>query len=667
MLSVNHLDIRFGKKHLFKDISIRIHKGNRIGLIGVNGAGKSTLLKIMAGVSSSDDGVVARAKYSSIGYLAQESAEFFTENSLYKEAETAFAPLLALQSEVDQLHEKMDGMDATSTQFQQLLHRQGEIQLQLEGSELYAIEGKIEKVLLGLGFKREDMEKPVASFSGGWQMRLKLAKMLLEAPALMLLDEPTNHLDLESLTWVENFLKTCNGAMVIISHDRTFLDKVTDLTWEITLGRIDTYKGNYTYYLKEKAERRAIEKGAFDNQQAKIKQTQRFVDRFRAKSTKAKQVQSRVKQLEKMDIIELSENEQQVRFTFPPAPPSGRDVLNVENLSKSYGDKHVFAGAELLLNRGDKVAVVGVNGAGKSTFIKILAEQLEYESGTIKLGANVKRSYFGQHQATELSPELTVLQTMALSGEDMTVTQTRSLLGAFLFRGEEVDKKVAVLSGGEKSRLALAKMIAVPANLMLLDEPTNHLDMSSQEVLQEAMSQYDGTIVVVSHNRYFLDSFVNRVLEVKDGKITVYEGSVDDYLEKQKQIKEQQEKEAVKKQLTQAKESKATSETGESRKDRKKLEAAKRQERSRRAGRWIKQLAEAEKKVETLELQKDDLETLMADPELYSNQEKWTKTSKAYDDCKRRLERWYDKWETAQEKIDAIDAELSSVSFNGKI
>jgi len=659
MLSVNHLDIRYGEKHLFKDVSIQVHGGNRVGLIGVNGAGKSTLLKIMAGISETDDGVVTRAKHFTIGYLPQESSELFSDRSLYEEAETAFAPLLALQAEAAQLHEQMQEMDPHSEEFRGILLRQGEIQHQLDASDIYAIAGKIEKILLGLGFHREDMGKKVNEFSGGWQMRLKLAKMLLEAPSLLLLDEPTNHLDLDSLTWVEQFLKNYNGSMVIISHDRTFLDKVTERTWELSFGRIDVYKGNYSYFVQERAERRAIEKGAYDNQQAKIKQTMRFVDKFRAKATKARQVQSRVKQLDKLERIELSEEESQIKFSFPPAPPSGRDVLTVESVSKSYNGSQVFSKVDLLLSRGDKVAVVGVNGAGKSTFLKILAAQIEHDSGKIRFGSNVILSYFGQHQAQELSPSLTVLDTMALSGADMTITRTRSLLGAFLFRGEDVDKKVSVLSGGEKSRLALAKMIAKPANCMLLDEPTNHLDMSSQEVLQAAMAQYDGTIVVVSHNRYFLEGFVNKVLEVKEGNITLYEGNVNEYLAKQELLREQEKEQALKGNQSEQKTTKKSSESPDSRKEKKRLEAQLRQERSRRAGPWLNKLTAAEKKVEFFEKQKEDLETLMAGPDLYSDESGWAKTSKEYEDCKRHLDRWYDKWETAQEKIDEIDAELN--------
>ncbi len=661
MLSVNNLDIRYGKKHLFKEVSVRVHEENRIGLVGVNGAGKSTLLKVMAGVAESDDGVVTCAKHFSVAYLPQETSAILSENTLYEEAETAFAPLLALQEEGERLNARLSQVDHQSEEFKMLLQKQGDIQHELDGSEIYSIQAQIEKILLGLGFSQEDMAAPVSTFSGGWVMRLMLAKLLLAAPSLLLLDEPTNHLDLQSLTWVEEFLHSYKGAMVIISHDRTFLDKTTNQTWELSFGRLTSYKGNYSYYVKEKEERQLIEKAAYDNQQAKIRQTMRFVERFRAKSTKAKQVQSRVKQLEKMEIIELEDSEHQIRFSFPPAPPSGRDVVQIEALEKSYGGKKVFENVDLYLQRGDKVAVVGVNGAGKSTLLKILAGELSYDEGDIRLGTNVKISYFGQHQAQELSPRLSVLDTMALSGEEMTVTRTRSLLGAFLFRGDDVDKKVSVLSGGEKSRLALAKMIATPANCMFLDEPTNHLDMSSQEVLQEAMKQYDGTIVVVSHNRYFLDSFVNKVLEVKNGNVTLFEGNIGEYINKLTLLADKQAEVRMQELDADSVEQNGAVISKENRKEKRKVEAERRQQRSRRIGPWRKKLEEAEAKVEALEEEKERLEACMADPELYKDEAEWASTSKEYNDCSRRLDRWYERWETAQEKIDEIDAEMAGI------
>ncbi len=655
MLSVSQLDIRYGKKHLFKNISAQVHEGNRIGVVGVNGAGKSTLLRIMAQEVETDDNVVNCAKHFSVAYLPQETSAIISEKTLFEEAETAFNDLLQLQKKADELNTQLSGLSHDSQEFEELLKQQGEIQHRLDGSDIYTLHAKIEKVLRGLGFSETDMLAPVSTFSGGWVMRLMLAKMLLSAPSLLLLDEPTNHLDLDSLTWVEDFLKTYQGAMVIISHDRTFLDKTTDITWELSFGNLTVFKGNYSYYVREKEERSQIEKASFDNQQAKIRQTMRFVERFRAKSTKAKQVQSRIKQLEKMEIIELADNEQQIRFTFPPAPASGKDMLQVEGLGKKYNEKEVFSGVDIFLQRGDKIAVVGVNGAGKSTLLRILSGLLPHEEGEIRYGSNVKLSYFGQHQARELAPNYTVLETMAPASEDLTITQIRSLLGAFLFRGEDVDKKVSVLSGGEKSRLALAKMIATPANLMLLDEPTNHLDMSSQEVLQEAMRQYDGTIIVVSHNRFFLDSFINKVLVVKDGRVFLHEGNVGDYLEwLARESTELNNGNAA----TEKEPNKNNSNGAFSRKEQRKIEAQKRQERSRRLGPWAKKLAESEEKVEKYELLKEQLEEKMADPELYKDEEAWALTSKEYEECKRRLERWYERWEEAQEKIDAIDLEL---------
>lgn len=651
MLSLNHLDIRYGEKHLFKDLSIQVHTGNRIGLLGVNGAGKSTLLKIMAGVSDCDDGVRSRAKHFSVSYLPQESSALVSGKTLYEEAESAFAELLELQKEVDHIHEQLTIIDHNSQEFETMLQRQGEIQHRLEGSGIYTMRARIEKILLGLGFLTEDMNREASSFSGGWVMRLMLAKMLLSAPSLLLLDEPTNHLDLTSLTWLEEFLRSYNGAMVIISHDRMFLDKVTSTTWELSLGKLAVYKGNYSYYEKERVERKAVEKAAYENQQAHIKQTMRFVDRFRAKSTKAKQVQSRVKQLEKLELLEIGEENRQIKFSFPPAPDSGRDILTVEHLSKSFDGKIVFNDVNMQFQRGDKVAVVGVNGAGKSTFLKIISNEIQHDSGSVKLGHNVNLTYFGQHQAQELTPSLTAFDTLSLAVEDMTLTGIRSLLGAFLFRGEDVDKKVSVLSGGEKSRLALAKMIAKPANCMLLDEPTNHLDMSSQEVLQDAMTQYDGFVLVVSHNRYFLDSFVNKVVEIKDHQATVYEGNISDYL--RKTGIEEEERKAVGKKLAPAEKPTKTEKAASlSRKEQRQQEAKERKERNKSIGPLKKQAAEAEQKVEELEGQKANLEEKMADPDLYQDQDAWVKTSKEYEDISCRLTRWYEKWETAQEKLE---------------
>lgn len=658
MLSINHLDIRYGQKHLFRDVSTVVHPGDRIGLVGVNGSGKSTLMKIMGGEIVADDGVVNRAKHFSVAYLPQEPAVIGSGRTLYEEAVQSFAELLQLQQEADRLNDLLSNSDAQTEGFNELLERHGQIQQQLDNGEIYKVRTQTEKVLFGLGFSDKDLNAPVSSFSGGWVMRLLLAKMLLQAPSLLLLDEPTNHLDLDSLTWLESFLQTHSGALVIISHDRTFLDRTTNQTWELSLGRLITYKGNYSTYVRDKEERKRIERAAYDNQQAQIRQTMRFVERFRAKSTKARQVQSKLKQLDRMELVELAEEEHSIRFTFPPAPHSGRDVMMVDSIARSFGDKQVFANIDLQLQRGDKVAVVGVNGAGKSTLLKILAGQLPADQGSIRRGSGVQVTYFGQHQAQELAPEFTVLESLSHVTGDMTITRMRSLLGAFLFRGEDVDKKVSVLSGGEKSRLALARMIAVPANCMLLDEPTNHLDMFSQEVLQEAMRQYDGTIVVVSHNRYFVDCFINKVVEIKNSEATLFDGTIAEYVERQERVvRKNQTVEAV----PEEGEGRSQSSQG-GRKERRRQEALRRERRRQLAGPWLKKLAEAEQKVEELELQKDQLEEELADPELYQDNKAWSEVNKNYDACRRRLDRWMTRWEEAQLKIDQIDKQESEES-----
>ena len=651
MLTISHLSLQYGSRRIFRDVSLQVHDGDRIGLVGVNGAGKSTLLRIMAGLQETDPGVVNRASWFTVAYLPQEIDPHLGEKSLFAEAESAFDEILAWQRELEMIGERLAGLAPDSPELNTLLARQGELQHLLEGRDIFRMRPMIEKVLLGLGFSEQDFPRPVSDFSGGWIMRLMLARLLLRRPSLLLLDEPTNHLDLDSLTWLEEFLLQYRGAMIIISHDRTFLDRVTTTTWELSLGRLTVYRGNYSRYLVEKEQRLAQERAAYNNQQAQIRQSERFINRFRAKSTKARQVQSRIRQLEKMERIELSESERKVSFTFPPAAPSGRDVLSLRNVEKSYGGRRIFSAVNLDLQRGDKLAVVGVNGAGKSTLLRVIAGQ-EEARGDIRLGSGVILTYFGQHQARELAGDLTLLDTVYNAARDLTITQVRSLLGAFLFSGDEVEKKVRVLSGGEKSRVALARMLVRPANLMLLDEPTNHLDISSQEVLQEAMAQYQGTIVVVSHNRFFVNGFVNKVLEIRQGRATLYEGNVDDYLEKRHRL-DQEEKE------------KKTPDSGDGaakkmdRKAQRRQRARLRQEMNRRLGPWKKKAAAAEERIETLEERKGELERLMADPDLYADQERWRALSREYDDLGRRLDRAYHTWEEAQEKIEAVEREMS--------
>ena len=654
MLSINDLSLQYGSKHIFRNVSAQIHTGDRVGLAGVNGAGKSTLLKIMCDQHEVDPGVVSRASWFSVAYLPQEVNIELGSRSLFAEAESAFDDVLTQQEQLERIGEQLAVLDPDSPEIEGLLVQQGDLQHALDGCDVFRIRPQIERVLFGLGFSAEDLDREVLSFSGGWIMRLFLAKLLLKKPALLLLDEPTNHLDLDSLTWLEDFLQQYQGAMIIISHDRSFLDRVTTITWELSLGKLTVYRGNYSHYLVEKALRLELERSAYDNQQAMIRQSEQFITRFRSKSTKSRQVQSRVKQLDKLERIELSETDRTIRFNFPPASPSGRDVLTLTGVHKRYHEKTIFDNVSFSLQRGDKLAVVGVNGAGKTTLLKIMAGLVPAE-GSIKPGHNVILSYFGQHQAQELPGELTILDTVYHTAVDMTITQVRSLLGAFLFSGDEVEKKVQILSGGEKSRVALAKMLVRPANLMLLDEPTNHLDMSSQEILQEAMAQYEGTIIVVSHNRYFVNSFVNKVLEIRGGKATIFEGNIDDYLEHRRQEDSERGVQQAKIGAQERKLEDADEGQGGDKKAQRKQRALDRQVLQRKIGPWKKKSDEAERDIEQQERRKAELETLMADPELYGNPERWSAVSKEYGLLQRQLERTYQKWEEAQQAMEALE------------
>ncbi len=656
MLTINDLSLQYGSKHIFRNVSAQIHTDDRIGLAGVNGTGKSTLMKIINGALESDPGVVSRASWFTVAYLPQEISIELGQRSLFEEAENAFDEVLHYQEEIEKISHQLATLNQDCPELEPLLERQGELQHLLEGHDIFRIRPQIERILFGLGFSKQDLDRPVAEFSGGWIMRLLLAKLLLQKPSLLLLDEPTNHLDLDSLTWMEEFLQQYQGAIMIISHDRSFLDRVTNKTWELSLGRMTAYKGNYSKYLVDKAQRMELERAAYDNQQAMIKQAEQFITRFRAKSTKAKQVQSRVKQLEKLERLELSETERTIQFSFPPAMPSGRDILQLDKVNKSFDGKQIFQDVHLNLQRGDKLAVVGVNGAGKTTLMKIMAS-LEPAEGEISLGHNVILTYFGQHQAQELYGQSSILDTVYHAAQDMTVTKVRSLLGAFLFTGDEVDKQVQVLSGGEKSRVALAKILVKPANLMLLDEPTNHLDITSQEVLQEAMAQYEGSIIVVSHNRAFVNSFVNKVLEIRDGRAVLHEGNIDDYLAARQQLEDETAppKKKKAKKTTSAKTVKQAAVGSGDRKEERRKRAQQRQQLSGQLKPWKKKAAAAEKQIEELEERKEELEGLMADSELYADQPRWLKVNKEYNEVTQRLERQYRIWEEAQGKLEEIE------------
>jgi ATP-binding cassette, subfamily F, member 3 len=534
MITVNKVSVVFGGFSLFKEISFIANSGDRIGLVGRNGAGKSTLLKLLNGMMQPSDGEISRSGSSTIGYLPQEMVHAANKTVL-DETATAFEEILALEKELEWLNsEIVKREDHHSAEYDKLLHRLSDASEHYNMLGGHSYMGLVEQTLTGLGFNREDFPRPVREFSIGWRMRIELAKILLRKPDLMLLDEPTNHLDIESIQWLEDYLATYQGAVILVSHDRAFLDNVTNRTIEISLGKIYDYSVSYSKFVDLSYERRANQMATYLNQQKMIQDTEKFIERFRYKASKAVQVQSRIKQLEKLDIIEVEEEDvAAMDIRFPPAERSGTIVVEAVNLNKSYGNFKVLENVGLIVERGEKVALVGKNGTGKTTMSRIIVGELQHE-GLLKKGHNVRIGYYAQNQDELLSPEKTVYQVIDEIAVGDIRTRIRAILGAFLFRGEEVDKKVKVLSGGEKSRLALAKLLLEPYNLLVLDEPTNHLDMRSKDILKNALLKYDGTLILVSHDRQFLDGLVKVVYEFRDMKIKQHLGGIYDFLKRRK-------------------------------------------------------------------------------------------------------------------------------------
>lgn len=533
MITLNHLKLRFGPKVVFKDLTGVIGNRDRIGLVGSNGAGKSTLLKILLKEVEPDAGQVEMPDYVSLGYLPQDGIEV-SGRTLYEEVETAFEDALSLQAKIDAADEKMLEMDTSSEEYYELIDQIGEWEHKLEDQEPEKMKSRIERVLMGLGFSMSDMGRDTGEFSGGWQMRIALAKLLLKGPSLLLLDEPTNHLDIISQTWLEGYLQSYEGALMVISHDRAFLDTVTTRTFHLSLGEMKVYNGNYSFYVKEaEAELARIRKAA-DNQKKEIQKQKDFINRFRSNVKKAAMVQSRIKALDKIEMIQVPKTEKKIFFRFPEPPPSSQKVITLENMSKSYGDIKVFEGLDFHIDKGDRIAIVGVNGAGKSTLARILAGVDGFQEGERIVGINTVIAYFAQQQADELDPEKTALEEVeAVAAEKGDgETNPRGILGALLFRGDDVFKKCSVLSGGERNRLALAKMLVHRANTIIMDEPTNHLDIRSKEVLQEALIEYPGTAILVSHDRDFLDPVVNKVLEVRRDGTRLLTCNVSEYIER---------------------------------------------------------------------------------------------------------------------------------------
>ncbi len=535
VVSIDNVTVSFGGWDLFKEISLLINPRDRIGLVGKNGAGKTTLLKVIMGMQPPTSGVVTMSGDTTLGYLPQQMKVHDT-TTLVEETAKAFEEVLFLEREMERMTAEIAAReDYESEEYGELVHRLSEAteRHNLLGGE--SRDAQIERTLLGLGFKREDLNKPTSTFSGGWRMRIELAKLLLRRPSVFLLDEPTNHLDIESIQWLEGYLKDYPGAVLLISHDRDFLDNVTNRTVELLLGKVYDYKVPYSQYVTLRKERREAQIAAYNNQQRLIEKTEEFIEKFRYKPTKSNQVQSRVKQLERLDRIEIDEEDlSALNLKFPPAPRSGQIVAELKEVGKSFGAKRVFGGADFTIEKGDKIAFVGRNGEGKTTLARILIGELEPSEGSVKVGANVSIGYYAQNQDDLMDGDFTVYDTLDKVAVGDIRTKLRDILGAFLFRGEDVDKKVRVLSGGERSRLAMARMMLSPHNLLVLDEPTNHMDMRSKDILKEAIRNYDGTLVVVSHDREFLDGVVDKIYEFRDGGVKEYLGGIRYFLEKRR-------------------------------------------------------------------------------------------------------------------------------------
>ena len=644
MISLDNLTVSYGGWTLFDNISFLINPKDRIGLVGKNGAGKTTLLRIITGEQQPTSGAVTLNGDCTIGSLPQTMRVADT-TTLAEETAKAFEEVLRLEAEIEALtREIAERTDYESSEYEQLLHRLNDAQdhYHILGGETR--DADIEKTLLGLGFKRSDFGRATSEFSGGWRMRIELAKLLLRRPSIFLLDEPTNHLDIESIQWLEEYLRNYNGAVLLISHDRAFLDNVTNRTVELSLGKITDYKVSYSKYVVLRAERRAQQMAAYENQQRMIEKTEEFIEKFRYKPTKSNQVQSRIKQLERLDRLEIEEEDlATLNIKFPPAPRSGQIVAEISEAGMSFGEKHVFSGANFVIEKGDRIALVGRNGEGKTTLARMLIGQLTPTEGSVRLGANVNIGYYAQNQDDLMDGDFTVYDTLDRVAVGDIRTRLRDILGAFLFRGEDIDKKVKVLSGGERARLAMARMMLEPRNLLVLDEPTNHMDMRSKDILKNAIMKYDGTVVVVSHDREFLDGMVEKVYEFRDGGVKEYLGGIYYFLEKRKleSLQEIERRDAPAKMPAKGDEPKPAVSGKLSYEQRKEQE---------------KQLRKAKKVVETIEAELADIEKRIAeyDARFAAATEYNEADYKAYNELKTRYDHQMHEWEKASYELEIV-------------
>ena len=640
MLSISNLSYFIGGRALYENANLHIKPKDKIGLVGQNGTGKSTLLKIINGDYQATTGEVQKAKDCTIGFLNQDLLSYQSDESILNVALAAFKETLALQDEIDKVLKQME-----TDYSDEVINRLAYLQDRFESNEGYTIKAKAEEVLEGIGFQTADLQKPLRQFSGGWRMRVMLAKLLLEKPSLLMLDEPTNHLDLPSIQWVENYLKNYEGAVVVVSHDQTFLDNCISTTVEVANQTLTAYPGNYSFYKEEKKLRMELQQNAYENQQQMIKQTERFIERFRAKATKSNQVQSRIKALDRMERVnEVVNDEAFVNFKFKFSQKSGRDVVVLDQVSKAYGDLIILKNSTARIERGDKIALIGANGKGKSTLLRIIAgtEQIK---GSRTEGHNLIKSFFAQHQLEALTLDNEIIQEMAQAGSGKTEMELRGVLGCFLFSNEEVYKKIKVLSGGEKSRVALAKTLISEANFLLLDEPTNHLDFQSVNILIQALQQYEGTFITVSHDRHFIKGVANKIWYIENHEIKEYPGTYEEYeFWRSQQVEIKPVAQVVQKVEKKPIETpRNTPEIQQAKRDLKKLE---------------EQLAKIEKEIETLDLLKAEVEEKMADPEIYSDEAKAQKLQESYQSVQNSLYESNAKWENLVDQISILQDQV---------
>ncbi|MDE2215705.1 MAG: ABC-F family ATP-binding cassette domain-containing protein [Planctomycetota bacterium] len=644
MIRLNNVGLSFGANIILDNVSLHIRTNDRIGLIGPNGAGKSTLFKLICKCVEPSAGNLICAKDANIGYLPQEGF-VFKKQTVFEEASSAFEDVLSLKRQIDKIHTQMEDASIQGEDYQLLLDHYAHLQHQLEVVNASKVDAETGKVLKGMGFKESDFEKGINTLSGGWQMRVALSRLLLQEPNLLLLDEPTNHLDIDSILWLEEYLRGFKGGLIIISHDRAFLDRNISKVWELEKGKIHEFYGNYSLYEIEKEKRMELQTARYVNQQKRIKEVERFIERFRAKNTKASQVQSRIRMLEKMEKEELPDNTiEQIKFRFPPSKQSGVTVLTVNDVSHEYDGRIIFQDICLSIERGEKVALVGQNGSGKSTLSRIIAGVEQPHSGVIKMGHNVLFDYFAQEHAEKLNNKNTILEEVESVAPFSMIPHVRHILGAFLFSGDDVFKSVNVLSGGEKSRLSLAKMLLKPTNFLILDEPTNHIDITTKKILKNTLLDYKGSLLIVSHDRDFLDGLVSKVYELRNGKVHVHLGSFRDFLEKKSSdLRTGKTVEVNTKEL-----SPLTLECG----SQKQYYLFKKEQNARKR-KLAKEVQNIEKKIVLLETQKKEQEHILLNSELYSDKEKSIEINGQYKAITQELNALYNRWETVHAELES--------------